>query len=246
MIKIEEVCNLIEKFNTPCIKICDLHNNTIMRFEDCSDASDCVAQLRAFESVLSNYGKVIIFAGNAKQAEASYRHAFKWSVLTAPEGAKNITPQVATNFSAPHGYIHQDIMALKLEAIQKEIKHERELRELKEAQKDATGFEKYIPFIPAVMAGLGWGDDKIERMMKYGAQGKAMGATIGWNKTEATNTLTFKDVEKMTPEEQVKKIQDLLDSLSTKVSAEHMILLLSAIDKKPELAEKAVNFLPML
>jgi len=270
MIKFDELYTLIEKLDVPCIKITDYANNIIMRFENSNSAIETINEIKQVEPMLQSYGKIIVHGGTAAECKANYRGSYKWNVGET----KTSTPAVINGapgnfFNAPPGYIHQDLMAAKLEAIQKDIQHEREIRTLTE--KKGFDFEKMIPFIPAIMSGLGFADEKVNKVIQYSkiSQGSnAMGEI-------PTNTLTFKDVEKLSAEEKNKKIQTSIDSLSEKISAEHFVLLLEYVDKNPALAdligslngkvnpskfitlleainknpalvEKAVNFLPML
>lgn len=63
---------------------------------------------------------------------------------------------------------------------------------------------------------------------------------------DTNKNLSGAEIDKLTPAQQNLKIQELIEQLSEKISAEHFILLLEALDKNPALAEKAINFLPML
>lgn len=245
MIKFDDILNLIERCKVPYVRITDAHGNKIIDVEN-TTVSATVTELQDLEPMLKSYGKLSVSATNDAGAKANYKGAYKWVMYFEKPG----TPQIpgisglGWGMGAPPGYVSTDVMNAKLETIQKENEWNKKFAELEKKITGGNEIDKYIGYAPMLMSMLGHDDAKIEKMVKWHVMTSNKPGTVAF--VPPTNTLTFKDVEAMTPEQKNEKIQTLLDSLSSKVSAEHMILLLEAIDKKPELAEKAVGMLSML
>lgn len=242
----EEIKELIKKCNTPYIQVKDAAGNKIISVETASVALT-LRDFDAWENMLRSYGKLEVIGSETP----NYKGAYKW-ILIFDKPANNQMSGMPQNFSgmnwgAPAGFVSIEVMNEKIATLVKENEWNKKFAELEAKinnKKDPDQIEKMIGYVPMIGSALGWGDEKIEKMVKYYAM--SQGASKGMAFVPPKNTLTFKDVEQMTPEEKNAKIQSLLDSLGTKVSAEHMILLLEALDKKPELAEKAVSMLSMI
>lgn len=246
----ENIIDLIRRCKTPNIIVSDMYNNKIICIENNTENAT-IQELEGMEEMLKGYGKLQITGATESQQKSNYKGAYKWLLIFDKAIASNqmngMPGMTGIGWGqAPPGFVSNDVMMAKLESIQKDIAHAKEIAELKKSlEKPEDQIEKYMGYAPMMMSALGHSDEKVEKMIKWYAMSKMNGT----NQSMAfvpTNTLTFKDIEKMTPEQKNAKIQALLNSLGTKVSAEHMILLLEAIDKKPELAEKAVNMLSML
>lgn len=242
MMTFENIIDLVTRLKTPYIRISDMHGNRLVSIESTNNVSATLKELNAIEPLLKAYGKVEVVAATVEIFKASYKGAYKWLLMFEPE--KQLSQGIAGVQqwgAAPVGYISNEVMIAKLETMQKQFEWEKEKAELK--RKDSL--KEYMPLIPVLLTVMGYPADNISKL------NTAMGS-MGYTKTnnegkpESNITLSFKDVEKMSEDDKNSRIEQLMGSLAGKISAEHMILLLEALDKRPELAEKAINFLPML
>lgn len=234
MIEFKNVLELMEKCKTPNVIITDLHGNKIYHIEN-TTVSSTVNELEHLEPVLKSYGKLQFKAAGKgeNQKNANFKGGYQWTVFF---DKTPINTQLQPNNwmgAAPPGFVSNDVMMAKLEKIQSDIEWGKKLQE---AENKNQGIGQVLPLMPYVMQMFGKSDTEI---IKAQTQSQAMAGA-------PKNTLTFSDVEKMTSEQKNNKIEKLMESLADKVSAEHMILLLEALNNKPELAIKAINFLPML
>lgn len=238
MMTFQNIVDLVERFKTPYIRISDMHGNRIACIEETNNVSATLKELVALEPVLKAYGKLEVVAATNEVFKASYKGAYKWLLVFEQEKTNNNSVQgLQQNWGLPPvGYVSNEVMMAKLETIQKQFEWEKEKAELK--RKDSI--KEYLPFLPAMLTIMGYPADNVNKI------NAAMGTIGAIKKEEKPITLTFKDVETMSEEDKNNRIETLMNSLAGKISAEHMIILLEALDKKPELAIKAVNLLPML
>lgn len=247
MMKFDDIVTLIEKCKTPYLRICDLHSNKILSIEN-TTINATIKEFQDYEEMLKAYGKLEIAAATPEMFKSNYKGCYKW-MLVFVNKSKDAMAGMPNNYmqptnAIPVGYISNEVMMAKLETLQKQMEWNKEKAELeRKAEKDKDGLAQYMPLAPFLMSAMGKTDEQIGAMMKWAAMSNSIGFKSG---KPPTNTLTFKDVEKMSDEAKNKKIEELMAELADKISAEHMILLLEALNKKPELAEKAINFLPHL
>lgn len=245
MIRIEDAYNLMITLKTPHLSISDFNGNKIMVIDYNDTPEQTIEELKELVPMFTNYGKINIRAGTDAIKKGLFSGAFKWVVFfdkPVAQANQNFAGHQwqQNQYQQPANYVHNDVVKAQIDLIKAQMDFK--FKEMEMAHKK-EGPEQYIPFMPYIMSALGKSDEQIGSMMKWHAVSGSMGFKQG---ELPTNTLTFSDVEKMSDKQKNEKIEKLMSSLATKVSAEHMILLLEAIDKKPELALKAVNLLPML
>lgn len=240
MMTFENIVDLVQRLKTPYIRISDMHGNRIISIEETNNVSATLKELNTLEPLLKAYSKLEVVAASAEVFKCNYKGAYKWLLSFSQEkpGTSISGPQQIWG-APPAGYVSNEVMMAKLETIQKQMEWEKEKMELQ--RKDPI--KDYLPLIPVMLTVMGYPADNVNKLNTA-----MMGYTKQYDQkpTEPTVTLTFKDVEKMSEDEKNERIEFLMTSLAGKVSAEHMILLLEALDKKPELAVKAINLLPML
>lgn len=239
MISFENLIALIKECKTPYIRIFDHYGNPLFSFDDDRDIEATVKKLQHVAPMLENCGKCTVQGATENIKKASWRGAYKWQVsfAAAPMGQQKNDFGYNMNWNmgmVPKGYVPESMMSLQMQ-------HFKEMSEVKlkmmEMQMQMNNSRYPIPpeYLPYIGKFLGWSPDEMRGLAGASLQTKINGTP------EVHSTLRFKDVQKMSAEEKIKKINELLTQLESKVSAEHMILLLEALNEKPELADKAVR-----
>jgi len=238
MINFSDITELIAKCKTPYVRICDLHGNKILVIEN-TTVNATIKELENFESMLKAYGKLEVYGATIEQYKSNYKGAYKWILsFDSKKDSQQSTQITGNNWGqSPVGFVSVDVMNAKLNEIQKEHEWNKKFAELeKKFEKPEDDFKKYIGYAPLIMGILGIADDKIEKVVKF----NNLNTVPSMAYVPPTNTLTFKDIEPMTSDEKNQKIQTLLDSVASKISAEHMIMMLESIDMSPVLCEQTI------
>ncbi len=261
MITFEDACKLIEKQKLSCVRVFDFSGNNLLAIEETRNAAQTVEELRSWEPMLCGYTKITIKAATDEQKKANYKGAYTW-IIGFTKGAAATTPAMPGAFSqmsalkeffqmfqmmqSMSGLGGSSELATKVKELELKHEYEKKMRELEDKHKDPV--DKYGHFAPMLLSMMGKKDEEIEKMMKWTMMGKnfqnANPATISGPPT--TTTLTFSDVQRMTPEDKNKKIEDLIEAILKKVNWQDFTKLLAKFDEKPELVVTAINALPML
>ena len=240
MISFDNLLNMIEQCKTPYIRIFDTYGNPLFAFDDDTNVETTKVKLRNVAPMLENYGKVVVHGATKNMKAASWRGAYKWTVNVssgAGMGQQKQDQGFQSNWNwgmVPKGYVPESTLLMQMQ-------HFKETQELKlqmmKLEMEANNKKYPIPpeYLPYMGKLLGWSPTEIKEMAGITVASKINGLP------DVHTTLRFKDVQKMSVEEKAAKVNELLQKLETKVSAEHMILLLEALNERPELADKAVK-----
>lgn len=243
MADLKQIYVMMEEQKTPNIRILDTAGFKIFQIE-----SDTVEETRQkMETLLpfiKNYGKVIVEAANESVKKRSYQGAFRWKLeFDTAAGATVQGPANPWTMGAvPPGYVSNEVMAAKLDLIQAQMAHYRELDALKLKMKDDDPFkhmDKIEKMVPALMYLAGKPLEEIKTFATiYNTSGiDAPGGIAG----PPTNTLIFSDVEKLTTEQKAARCQELANELAQHISIEHMIILQEKLIAKLKLDPKFIN-----
>lgn len=250
MLKEADIYRCIQEANAPYIRLFDINGSKLYVHESSDNAAQAVAHLQSILPMFKAYNKIKVQCATPAQFKCHYRDAILLICVFdgAPAGA--IAGPQFTPWNMPAGYIHQDVMLAKLDAIEKSMVLNREIDQLKrsaaekENQDPAKQVEKFFPY---ALYAMGKPVEEIQKVCSAIRIGNAnLGAAAGATGSPATNTLTFKDVENLTDPEKEKKFQGLADSVAKKVSIEEMITLYDAINQDPTLVQTALQALPLL
>jgi len=246
MVEEKDIYRCIEENKSPYIRLYDMNKNLLHIYDDNSDVQSAINHLQAVLPMFKGYGKIVVNCCNENMKRASWKGSYYMNLhfLNTPVGGQMAGP--LNPWQMPAGYVHQDVMMAKLESIEKSIALNREIDELKRAAKEKENQDpmKQIEKIaPWAMYAMGKTPDEIAKvttMMRIG------NANLSAPSQLPTNSLTFKDIEAKPSEEKQKQFEDLVDSVSKKVSIEEMIMLYDCIDKDPSLVQTALQALPLL
>ena len=249
MIEEKDIYRCIEENKAPYIRLYDMNKNLLHIYDDNSDVQSAVNHLQAVLPMFKGYGKIIVNCCNETMKKCNWKGSYYMNLhfANAPAGGQMAGPLNAWNM--PPGYVHQDVMMAKLESIEKSISLNREIDELKRAAKEkdnqdpAKQIEKFFPY---ALYAMGKPIDEIAKVSQAIRIGNANLGITGAASQLPVNSLTFKDIEAKPSEEKQKQFQDLVDSVSKKVSIEEMIMLYDSIDKDPSLVQTALQALPLL
>lgn len=130
--------------------------------------------------------------------------------------------------------IDQDYLEKRLK-----LAEERHKLELEKAR-SSDEFDKYLPLAPIAMSAMGKSTGEIKELMQLAALGKMKSLPVNGTPSAVTSE-ALDTIRKMSNEDKNAAITQAWDELTTKLDAETMLLLLQTLNKKPELAQKAVQ-----
>lgn len=236
MPKLDQIYQMMDAHNTPYIRIFNLNHDKIFVIEN-EDVAITKQQMETLMPFISSYGKVIVEAADEKLKASNYRFAYKWNLeFDRPVAGVGVGTQISGPVNAnpwmmPKEYVHQDVMVAKLSEIQAEMRHNREMDELKRKleEKDKEDPMKHIEKLaPALLYLFGKPIEEVQKISGlYATAGKS--AIAG---PPDMHTLSFSDVEKLSEEEKSKKCQEALDELAKHISKQEMIILCTKLTEK--------------
>jgi len=251
----EEVYTILEEMKTPYIRVTDMYKNLLLRIEDFQNVDKSITKLKEILPLLVSYGKITIYAAHESCFRAAYKGAAVYIVNLAPATAKTAAEgaigQPWTG-AIPPGYIPASTMEAHLSAINSKIEMMGKINalELKLAEKtkpidDFDRIERIMPYaMPFVMSGLGKSMADIKELSTIAATGASM-SKIGKTDTlhPPKNTLSMDDLKNLSIEEKNKRIDEQMNLLITKVSAEQMLMLYDLLNRDINNINSAIRFL---
>lgn len=251
MIEVKDISGYIEQNKTPYVRIYDMNKVLLHIYDENDNVQQTIQHLESILPMFKMYGKIVLNCANEKMKNSKWTNSYYVTCVFD----KAATPQMVgfqnqfNPWAMPPGFVHQDIMTAKLDAIQKEIALNREIDNLKRAADEKSKqdpFQQIEKIAPWAMYAMGKTTDEI---VKVSAAMRIGNANLGSRSSAQAlpgGALTFKDLAEKPSAEKEKQFQQLADSLSTKVSIEEMIILYKALDEDPSLVQTAIEALPLL
>lgn len=249
MLKETDIYKCIEEMNICHFRLFDMNNNKMYEYNTGTSSEDAKQHLMQVLPMFKGYGKIKVQCATEAQKKSNWKNS-SW-LICAFDGTGSMQQNISgPQWNVPAGYMHQDLLIAKIDAMQKENAWNFEkfklLQEMKENQ-EKDPLKQLDKIAPYALYMMGKPLDEIGRVTQALRIGNAnLGRSSGSGSIAAVGTLTFKDVDKLPEEEKQKKFQELADSVAKKVSIEEMTVLYDAINNDPTLVKTAIEALPLL
>ena len=231
MPNLKQIYEMMEAQQTPNVRIWNMNREKLFLFEN-DDVESTKQQMETLLPYISSYGKVIVEAATKVMKVRNWTGAFKWTCqFEPPAGGVIAGPLNPWTAGIPAGYVSNDVMMAKLELIQSEMRHTREMDALKTQMKESSNadpMKQLEKIIPAALYLFGKPMDEVQKIAGL-YQTAGTGAIAG---PPGTHILTFSDVQKLPDAEKQTKCQELANELAKYVSLEEMIILQSKLIDK--------------
>lgn len=250
----EELYTILDEMKTPYLRVTDMYRNLLLRVEDSHSVTASINKLKEILPLLVSYGKLTVYAGDENIFRAKYKGAAQYIVNLTPAGAVAGATGAAQPWAGaiPPGYIPASTMEAHLSAINSKIEMMGKINalELKLSEKtkpvdDFDRIERIMPYaMPFVMSGLGKSMSEIKELSTIAATGASM-SKMGKTDTmqPPNNVLSMDDLKSLSIEEKNKRIDEQMNILITKVSAEQMLMLYDLLNKDAGNINAAIRFL---
>jgi len=245
MIAFKDIGTFILQQDANNLRIYDMHKNCILDISE-PTAQAAVTKLNSIAPMLSSYGKLTIKGGNDGHKAKHFTGADAWLVYFENAMGTTWANQGAMQMQQPQNSgMNMQLLntMVELEKIKVQMIADKEKRELEEKYKKKDTLPVPMEYLPFIGEFLGWSDEKMFKKLQMSAMAgnlSGLGTMMQSNTTPAVAgaQLSFQG----TKEEKEKVMQKLWDDIGEKVDGEKMFKILNAINKKPEFADMAVQF----
>lgn len=225
MIQYDKISGLLISHKAPYWKVFDFYKNLLAENIDNDNIETSVQTLKDMLDSFSVYGRLRVWAATKSQLAGHWQKHFEWEVgFVDSKVASGSSPGVV-----PSGYVHQSVIDAQIALLQ--ATHNFSLLEIQLKQKYDSKSNSLVPpqYLPFIAKAMGMEMDEIKELGAMGQQTAAL-------------SISGTDDEK-TDKEKMKIAEQLTVSLYEKIGWDKLIKLLKGLNKKPELAEQALNFL---
>jgi hypothetical protein len=259
MITPDQICEIVLKQKLPYVRIEDLAGHCLYTIEDTDNPDNTAATLRDTLKYFTQYGSLKIKLATETEHRGNFRGANQYTVKVSENspvkaaGALTAVPvndpvhqftsmmQMVAMFNNMAGVNRNS--DIELEKLKLQFELDRQRREW--AKLDEDPIKKYIGAAPLIMSAMGMKQEVITATLQQMANTDQMFNKPAQLATSMSGTATqtletdaptkFEDLQKISLEEKNTRIQNLLDKVCAKVSAEEMIIILETIEMQPAL-----------
>ena len=266
---VEQVCRAIKDQNAPYIRVLDTNNRLLFSIEDSDNVEQSVEKLESTLPIFESYGRVKIMAATESKFKQQYKGCLHYDCVLSAKTTGNAAVvaqqqtqggnllelvkvmqvlQVIGNSNNNNNNAAVEVMRAEMAAMRKEFEWERKLAEMEKKNSDPTKY--FAMFGPAAMRMAGMKSEEVKEtlMLTQMSMAAANGTTqttqqkvAGTGATLTTNVRTIPELQKLSNDQKNAEIENLMQELSKKVSAEEILLILEIVNAKPELVEKVIN-----
>lgn len=259
MITPDQVCDIVLKQKLPYIRIEDLAGHCLFVIEENDNADNAASTLRETLKYFIQYGSVKVKCATESEHKANFRGANQYTVKVSENSPAKTTgalPAIPVNDPVHQFTSMMQMVAMfnnmagvnrnsdiELEKLKLQFELDRQRREW--AKLDEDPIKKYIGAAPLLMSAMGMKQEVITATLQQMANTDAMfnkpqaaATSMSGTQTQTLETdapTKFEDLQKISLEEKNTRIQNLLDKVCAKISAEEMIIILETIEMQPAL-----------
>lgn len=239
----EDVIKLMRDRNIPHIKIIDAAGKRITELTEFENVEATISWLDENRSMLESHGRIKLIAADDKIKASNWQKPYEWNVTFTGSKQNN---DVQHHGRIPQGYISGTEASLlaKFEALQQQIKHDREMNEIrmKLADNDKNDPFKYLPILGIFMD---IPDEKLNKALKMAQIGQAMnGKQVGIAGAAEPAQQTTVIKKEMSTEEAAKAAEQInakIQSVANKIGVDNFAKLLDKLDADADLQKGIVK-----
>lgn len=222
--KIDDIIDLIEENSPVCIELRDTDKNRLGEFNPEHHTITGSEWFKKMAGRLSDYNKIFVFSTSMANRRANgFRHADRW-ICNLSNMSDQVNPGINGNGINTN---IKDLLAKERELMEAKM----ELKMLQQQQTQEMSPKDWITYLPTIIDKLSGQNNQGAPMVHTVPQQMAVpGSQLGNNNSQASNDV-------------YQRIEDLINSLDTKIGANKIVILLDALDKKPEAADTLLKLI---